>query len=404
MSHAARRAKSAAKFANGMSEADQYFSRATEAKTAGNQNLSDLWTQAAQKVKTATESYAEADKARVAGNHEEVGRLNKAGKLADQEKSIFIKMIPQIAHCLSKAEEAKIIGNHEEVNLWTQEAMKMQGLSNEDTEEVPLEEKEDREAIVKEPIHQASVIAASGTLKRIAQAAKKYQEVRSTVLASSGNKAKVWQDCVANNLEKASVYWRKAYKAEKEGKVTLVAGYGEAATTYEKAADCFQESGGAFWEKQKSFQAKAEYQVKACEAEEAGEKQLAASYREAIAIFQQIASAIEKQEKAIQKEKAAKSVVAQKWKEVTEQQAHAVEYLTKAAKACAEGKTKKSDSWNKIGKGFYYAAIELEKAIEAEATGESAVAQKYREEGEKQLRRVEFIAQLELKMENVDEG
>src|SRR3990167_2680321 len=95
-------------------------------------------------------------------------------------------------------------------------------------------------------------------------------------------------------------YQAKAILAEEAGKATLAAGYREAAVILEQAADKFKlaaetktagkESAGISWNFEgESLQIKATYQAKASEAEERGNKNQAASYREAAAISEQAA-------------------------------------------------------------------------------------------------------------------
>ncbi|HLB34788.1 MAG TPA: hypothetical protein VJK54_11225, partial [Chthoniobacterales bacterium] len=93
------------------------------------------------------------------------------------------------------------------------------------------------------------------------------------------------------SLQLKADYQAKAAEAQEAGQVQLAAGYKEAVATLEKAADCYERASQSYiagkendvtnWEKAKSsLEIVANYQVKACEAEQVGKIILAARYRE----------------------------------------------------------------------------------------------------------------------------
>ncbi|HLB34094.1 MAG TPA: hypothetical protein VJK54_07670, partial [Chthoniobacterales bacterium] len=103
-------------------------------------------------------------------------------------------------------------------------------------------------------------------------------------------------------------------------------------------------------------------------------------------------NAAEKLEKAIEAEIAGKSAIAQKWREVAEQQVRSVEPYTQAAKAYTARKKEEGFTWNYAGKGLYFAAEHLQKAIEADEDNKPEVALKYREAARKEISSLDFFS------------
>ncbi|HLB34586.1 MAG TPA: hypothetical protein VJK54_10180, partial [Chthoniobacterales bacterium] len=239
----------------------------------------------------------------------------------------------------------------------------------------------------------------------------------------------------------------KAAEAQEAGKIMIAEGYREAAQISQRAADEWKlsaerhsvgkESEGVNWGWEgTSLQAKADYQAKAAEAQEAGKVQLAEGYREAAEILQHAIEELkqsvlakvlgtdedncwynagcerykgaEKLGKAIIAEAAGESKVAQAWREAAKQNYLSVDSYTKAATIFATGKLNRTlfnraysdaDSvtevtgqflaedeeinnsnaegcrWYFAGKGYYNAAGKIEQAIQAEASGNSKLAQ-----------------------------
>ena len=109
----------------------------------------------------------------------------------------------------------------------------------------------------------------------------------------------------AESLYSKVDYQIKAIKAQEAGKVMLAAGYREAAETSLRAADQFELSVQAlFSEKRREsiswsnhsacLQAKADYQAKACEAQENGKAVLTAGYNRAAATLERAAESYKK--------------------------------------------------------------------------------------------------------------
>src|SRR3990167_11142017 len=181
-------------------------------------------------------------------------------------------------------------------------------------------------------------------------------EMKDPAPKSSGgeNEKKSWSWAEKSAYYRAD-YQKKANEAQEAGKITLATGYREVVAVLECAAYRYQqavlvssagkesESNNWYWVGA-SLQAKAEYQVKAIEAEEDGKITLGADYRMAAEVSQR-----------------------------------AAEQFKKAALAVAEWKTKEGNSWAWEGRSLQANADYQVKAIEAEKIGKLKLAEGYRE-------------------------
>ena len=150
-------------------------------------------------------------------------------------------------------------------------------------------------------------------------------------------------------------YQLKALEAEKAGKMTLATGYREAAATLEQATNCFEEAaepcakGGditlhsqsiSSWNwAGKSLQAKADYEAKASEAEEAGNAILAAGYRETGVTLEQAANLFKEAVQAYNEEDHGEAFcIGECWDLAGKSLQAKVDYQAKASEAEEEGK------------------------------------------------------------------
>ncbi|HLB34686.1 MAG TPA: hypothetical protein VJK54_10705 [Chthoniobacterales bacterium] len=114
---------------------------------------------------------------------------------------------------------------------------------------------------------------------------------------------------IGKSFQARADYQAKVSEAEDVDKIQLATGYREAIATLERAIDQYQKaatiyhagrwSGGHWDSVGKSLQAKAAYQAKECEAQEAGKTILAAGYRQAAVISEQAAEQFQLSAKAI---------------------------------------------------------------------------------------------------------
>ncbi|HLB32865.1 MAG TPA: hypothetical protein VJK54_01395 [Chthoniobacterales bacterium] len=157
------------------------------------------------------------------------------------------------------------------------------------------------------------------------------------------------------SLEEKVGYQTKAIEAEEAGKMTLAASCGENAAISERVADQYRQSALAYAAEREregdiyylvgnSLRTKVNYQVKACEAEEAGKIWLAIGYREAAATLE-----------------------------------HAADYLKQAAETSAVGKESESSNWHWAGASLQAMAGYQAKACEAQEVGKTRLAVGYRE-------------------------
>ena len=160
---------------------------------------------------------------------------------------------------------------------------------------------------------------------------------------------------VGDSLQLKADYQAKEFEAEEVKKIILASGYRAAAATIQCAADKWKlsaqkkavgkESEGVSWGNEgKSLQLKAEYQVKATEAEEDGEETLAVGYRELAVILEHVAG------------------------------------LRKlATKSYAAWKKDEADSWDAAARSLKLQADYQEKVIKAQQVGREDVEAGYRE-------------------------
>src|SRR3990167_9092187 len=131
------------------------------------------------------------------------------------------------------------------------------------------------------------------------RAAEQYKQSAQTIAEWKGAESLSWRHA-GKSLQSKAENEVKAIEAQEAGKIQLVAGYREIAATLEQIADQWKQSAlalasgkkneGVSWELVvKSLQAVADYQVKAITAEEAGKATLAAGYREVAAISERAA-------------------------------------------------------------------------------------------------------------------
>ncbi|HLB32979.1 MAG TPA: hypothetical protein VJK54_01970 [Chthoniobacterales bacterium] len=227
-------------------------------------------------------------------------------------------------------------------------------------------------------------------------------------------------------LQDQAGYQVKASEAQGIGKITLAAGYREAASNLEKAANQWEKAAQAFALKKpdqaisyqeagKSLQAMADYQVKLSEAKEAGNTILAATYRDHVATserdahrWEQAALAVDvrKDSDAISSEEADKTLQAiaayqakaYEAQEIGKEQLAAgyreaaaildvaVGYYRQAALSYANMRKgsllsgeKQGYSWNSAAQSLESQANYWVKASEAEEEGRTVLAVAYRE-------------------------
>src|SRR3990167_6233164 len=131
--------------------------------------------------------------------------------------------------------------------------------------------------------------------QRVADYKKLAAERKASRKESEGTK---WYNA-ACSIQAVADYQTKALETQELGKLQLAAGYREAATTSQRAADQWKLSAEATLDEKKSqndcnnlgfvgesLQTKADYQAKASEAQDAGKNDLAKGYLEVITIFQ----------------------------------------------------------------------------------------------------------------------
>ena len=131
--------------------------------------------------------------------------------------------------------------------------------------------------------------------QRVADYKKLAAERKASRKESEGTK---WYNA-ACSLQAVADYQTKALETQELGKLQLAAGYREAATTSQRAADQWKLSAEATLDEKKSqndcnnlgfvgesLQTKADYQAKASEAQDEGKNDLAKGYLEVITIFQ----------------------------------------------------------------------------------------------------------------------
>ncbi|HLB33460.1 MAG TPA: hypothetical protein VJK54_04425, partial [Chthoniobacterales bacterium] len=224
----------------------------------------------------------------------------------------------------------------------------------------------------------------------------------------------------------------KAMEARAAGRNTLAVGYTDAAETSQKAAEQQkqaltayiagktagkQREGNSWGWSASSLQAKADYQVKAIEAQEEGKTQLVVGYREAAAISEQAADYYEQsalvyasgkdakgyrgknagdvlkkavlslqnkvnyQAKAYEAQKVGKTTLASGYQEAAATSQRAAEQYKLAAESiAAEGYgSDKPESWEEEGSSLQKKADYQAKASEAQEAGKTMLAAAYRE-------------------------
>ena len=214
-------------------------------------------------------------------------------------------------------------------------------------------------------------------------------------------------------------YQAKAIKAQEAGKKELAAGYREAASTCQRAADQWKKSALAvatgkndkaigYQHEGKFLQAQADYQGKASEAQETGKIEIAASYREAATICQRVVDqweqsvlavdagkeneAISYQEegkslqamadyqvKASEAQEAGKTEFAAGYREAAATSQRAADQWRLSAQTKGEGKLGESINWGNMGKSLQTVADYQVKASEAQEAGKVELVRGYQE-------------------------
>ena len=214
-------------------------------------------------------------------------------------------------------------------------------------------------------------------------------------------------------------YQVKASEAEEAKETILAASYKEAVAILESATNQFKkaaeiymmgkvsEGNSLFWAS-RSLCSSADYQVKACEAEDTGKIELAAGYREAAAISQRAADqrklsaesyasgkdseggswsleaqSLQKQadyqSQASEAQEGGKMILATSYREVAKTLQHAADQWKLSAKVHAVGKKSEANSWYWAGNSFQSQADYQIKVIEAENAEQSILAAGYKE-------------------------
>ncbi|HLB34189.1 MAG TPA: hypothetical protein VJK54_08145 [Chthoniobacterales bacterium] len=243
------------------------------------------------------------------------------------------------------------------------------------------------------------------------RAADQYEQAVKTRAAGKGNEGVSWS-LVGKSLQRKAECQVKLSEAETAGKATLAAGYREVTVIFEQVADHWRqvkECENISWRSAgQSLQSKADYQVKAIEAQEAGKTILAAGYREAAETYQQVAeqrkqealasaagkeregsswgwvgSNLQKkayyQVKAIEAQEAGKTQLAAGYREAAMTFQSAADQREKSALTHAAGKEREGDFWGAVGLVLTEQADYEVKAIEAQEAGKLALAAGYRE-------------------------
>ncbi|HLB34075.1 MAG TPA: hypothetical protein VJK54_07575 [Chthoniobacterales bacterium] len=224
---------------------------------------------------------------------------------------------------------------------------------------------------------------------------------------------------LGKSLQAMADYQAKASEAEETGKATLAAGYREASTISEEAAHRYKQSVALLAEEKEdesdsfsfegnALQLKADYQVRALEAEEKGEITLAAAYREAAVTSQEAADQsklailayaegkerkgdacnlagesfqlkVGYQIKALEAEEAGKTSLAVGYREAAATSQEAADQNKIAVLAYTEGKEREGDIYNLISESFQAKADYQTKTIAAKETGKTSLEAGYRE-------------------------
>ena len=210
--------------------------------------------------------------------------------------------------------------------------------------------------------------------------------------------------CLGRSLQAVANYQAKASEAEEEGKTILSIAYREAATTSQSAADRYRlsaqvyadgkESEGICWFFEgESFQAIADYQAKASQAEATGVTELAVTYREAIIMLQDAAEQYQKllqtvvtgkiwdksifywigrslqwqtdyKVKANKAQHAGKVMLADEYREAAGISKKVAAYCQRATQIIAEGKKDEESSLTQVSQYFQSAADHKAEAAE----------------------------------------
>ncbi|HLB34871.1 MAG TPA: hypothetical protein VJK54_11650 [Chthoniobacterales bacterium] len=184
-------------------------------------------------------------------------------------------------------------------------AIKFMEGCGEEEEGNSLQKKADYQAKASEAQEAGKITLAAGYREAVAtsqSAADQCKQSVQTEHAGKKHEAMCWV-WVGDSLQKKAGYQAKATEAQQVGKTILAAAYREAAAISQSAADQWKllaQTKASEKEDEddvidtlvggngRPLQQKADYQAKACEAEEIGKTQLAASYREAAALSQRV--------------------------------------------------------------------------------------------------------------------
>ncbi|HLB34211.1 MAG TPA: hypothetical protein VJK54_08255, partial [Chthoniobacterales bacterium] len=248
------------------------------------------------------------------------------------------------------------------------------------------------------------------------KAAEQYKQAAEAYVAEKTKEAdsRKW---TGDLLQKQADYQANGIEAKDIAKMTLSVAYREASEILGKAIEQYQQSDNAdgltdlyYWRNMReSFQLQAQYQVKAAEAQEAGQTILAIDYSKAAEISQNAAEQFKKtaldsiseknhwdnpnwhsvgqslqkqadyQAKAAEAQKAGKMVLSAGYREATETSCKAAEQYRLGAEAKASGKNDADGYWFWKGNSLQSQADYQVKAAEAQELGKITLSAGYRE-------------------------
>ncbi|HLB34703.1 MAG TPA: hypothetical protein VJK54_10795 [Chthoniobacterales bacterium] len=372
----------------GQARSAKYLAKANEAEKNGNKELAEKWNEVAGKNQQAVEFLNQAIIAYASGRQVEGKNWNNAG-------GVFYK----VADILDKAIEIETTAKPELALKWREVAQKKECSANPYAQAAKAYHEEEtgegsrwvfigdtfywiseklEKAIEAERVgnleeaqkwREAAELQVSSvefyiqSLKACEQAAKTYQPIKK-------EEGYVWY-LAADCLTKAASKLVKAIEAERVGNL-------EEAEKWCEVAEQYKNSVKPYTKLAKDFEQKNSYW------ESAGNN------------FRLVA---ERLEKAIEAENINKPEVAQKWREVAEQNKYAAECHTEAAEDRDQGQSKGIYVYqskgvyalNIAGKEFDKSAEKLAGAIEAEGANKPEIAQKWREVAEHNKCSAEFF-------------
>ncbi|HLB33173.1 MAG: hypothetical protein A3F67_11300 [Verrucomicrobia bacterium RIFCSPHIGHO2_12_FULL_41_10] len=234
-------------------------------------------------------------------SEEAAGKAEKAKEKQDSLEAFWKQLAEQYQVAVDyekKASVAHVARKKSEANSWFWAGLSVHSYADQRLK--AYEAQRARKATLAAGYRETAFIA-----ERAAYYCKLSAEAKASGKESEGDS---WGWCGLSCQARAD-YQAKANEAEEVGKTTLVMGYREAAATLERAEKYHREAAYAHRERKKregfslsnagkSLQAKAGYQAKVYEAQEAGKAALAASYKNSAAISERAADQYRKSAQA----------------------------------------------------------------------------------------------------------